>query len=496
MNKSRLLLVSVVVLAIALLSSSWSGRGAKESIEATGLGVPVIGAQSDASSTWFCTAGSAPLDPVPHHQVAITNVGQRSTPVRVTAYGPDGVAGTHTVHVAANEANIVDLDTTFSAAGLSAMVEAPRGAISVSSWLLSAKVGDISQCERESSSVWYFPSQTTVTGSTASLVLFNPFSSDAGVDISAAVSDGIRSPTEWAGVVVPAGTTKVIDLSQFIQRRDQFSVTVEVRSGRVFANSVQTYTKVELEPSPVVTGLRLTRPVANPRSKWVFAGGFKDSGAAESIVVQNPGSSSVTVSVQVSPYGTDQDLAPEPFEMQVPPRRYAVLDLTQEGRVPDVGFHSITVESNQGRPIVVQRRIRISAEPTTDESTVTRPDIATGVAATTGSTGGARNWVIPGVITGRSNTPLAFIHNPGDEAATIKVVTTDDDGNSVVLVENHEIPPSDGLALPLTHESLADAAVRVYEVSATAPVVVEQLVTLNAIPDLAVTSAFPLGRQN
>lgn len=494
MNKTRLLLVSVVALAVALLASAWSGRAAKEAADAGGIGIPNVGAESDASSTWFCTAGSAPLDPVPHHQVAITNTGKRSTSVRITAYGPEGVAGTHLVEVAPNAADVVDLDAIFSTAGLSAMVEAPHGAISVSNWLFSAEVGDVSQCERESSSVWYFPSQTTVTGSTANLVLFNPFSSDAGVDISAAVSDGVRSPTEWAGVVVPAGTTKVIDLSQFIQRRDQFSVTVQVRSGRVFANSVQTFAGVALEPSPTVTGLRVTRPVAQPRSTWVFAGGFKDPGAAESIVVQNPASTPVTVQVQVSPYGTDLELEPEPFEVRVPARRYAVLDLTQEGRVPDVGFHAITVESTKDHPIVVERHIRLSAVPTAGDSAVERPALATGVSSTTGASGAAKNWTVPGVLTGDSNTPIAFIHNPGDKPATVTVVAKDDQGNRVVLADHQKVPSGDGVAVPLTHESLASTAVRVYEVSATSPIVVEQLVTLSSIPDFALTPAFPLGR--
>ncbi|MEZ5311756.1 MAG: DUF5719 family protein [Microthrixaceae bacterium] len=493
MDRARLVLVSIVVVAVGLMAGVWNGRAPLQTDARTGIGVPAVGAENDISSTWFCAGGSASLDPAPHHQIFITNTGSRSVETRVTAFGAEGKVGSQEIKVEANAIVSLDLDVLFSASGLAAMVEAPRGGVVATSWIISSDVADAAPCQREASASWYFPSQTSLIGATAQLVLFNPFSSDAGVDVTSAVADGVRSPTEWTGVVVPAGTVKVLDLAAQIQRRDQFAVTVRVRSGRAFAQSVQSFAQVKIAEVGPFSGLRITAPVAQPRESWDFAGGFKDSGASESLVVFNPNTTAAVVRVQVTPYG-GTDMAPEPFEMRVPARRYSVLDLSKEGRVPDVGFHSISIESEPGEAVVVQRTIRLTAAPATgDAATVSRASLGDGVGADTGVSGSAKDWILDGILTGASNDPMAFIRNPGDKRVKVDVSTRGDDGKPALVLRNQEIAPGDGVAVRLSVGSVATAATRTYRVDASGPVVVESLRTFESVPDFSLSSAFPLG---
>ncbi|MCZ7631709.1 MAG: DUF5719 family protein [Microthrixaceae bacterium] len=100
---------------------------------------------------------------------------------------------------------------------------------------------DQAPCSTFSSDRWYFPVVVTTRDSTARLNLFNPFPGDASVDIEAALETGVRAPEELSGVVVPAGSTRVINLEEHLERHEQFSVTVETRSGGVVAELAQRF---------------------------------------------------------------------------------------------------------------------------------------------------------------------------------------------------------------------------------------------------------------
>ena len=65
-----------------------------------------------------------------------------------------------------------------------------------------------------------------------------------------------------------------------------------------------------------------------------------------------------------------------------------------------------------------------------------------------------------------------------------------------MLASKQRIAPGDSLALDLAPEALATPGSRIYRVSASAPVVVEQLVTLGSIPDFSLVPAFPDGSGN
>lgn len=482
----------IVAAAVVGLMMLWNGNPPDRGDD-TGLPtVERVGTADEVSSTWFCAAADAEVEPSTRHELYVANTGDTDTEVRVSTYGSDGPGDKLTLPVGAHGIVVVDLDSQFGNAGLSAMVESPDGAVAVSHGVVSPEIGDVANCQRRAATNLYFPSQTTLSGTTAQLVLFNPFASDASVDLVAAVADGIRSPTEWAGIVVPAGTTRTVDLAEQVQRRDQFAVTARVRSGRVFAETVQTYGGVAMDPTPAVSGLRLSAPVTEERSSWSFAGGFTDPGATELLIVQNPTDEKVSVNVQVVPVGS-VELAPEPFEMSIPAGWYGTLDLSAEGRVPDVGFHSITVETTGGARVVAQRQIRLSgaAEAEEDPTVPRRPPLERGVAASVGVDGSATTWWATDTVVGGADQPLLWIMNRGDSPAEVTIEeVTDDSGTSEVTVDG-TIPAGDSLTIPLTTKE-GGARRLLYRIESTEPVVVEQLVVFEGTSDLSIVPAFPL----
>lgn len=486
-----MVLVGAVVLAIVGLMRIPTNGATTSDAPVRRPSADRVGGEDEVSSTWFCAATGAPVEPVPTHRLYVSDTGDVASEVRVSAYGPDGLIDVKIFPIEPRVMRQIDIDGEFGAAGLSAMVESASGTIAVSHGLISTAMGDVAPCQRNAAHESYFPSQTTLTGTSAQLVLFNPFSADASVDLVAAVVDGIRSPTEWAGVVIPAGSTRTIDLSEQVQRRDQFALTVRVRSGRVFTEMVQTYDGIAVDPATNVKGLRLVSPVVEPRSSWTFAGGFTDGGATEIIVVQNPTTEKVDVTVQVFPDGA-ADLLPEPFELSIPAGWYSTLDLTAEGRVPDVGFHSIVVEAGQDAGVVVQRRVSLSAEPVaaSEPDLPERPRRAQGIAGSPGVNGAARSWWATGFRLGGANTPLLWIRNSDDRPVEVSINGTTASGETVVLAEGESIAAGDSVTVPLP--TAPEGTTAMYLVEASGPVVVEQLLTLDDVPDFSMVPAFPL----
>ncbi|MGB6057947.1 MAG: DUF5719 family protein [Microthrixaceae bacterium] len=494
MKTARLGVITAVVVIMVALTSWWQGapaEGRKVSLDAS---VPAVGRTDALSSTWFCSAGGFSSDPAPQNLIRLTNSSAEPADVRLSAFNVKGEAGQQVVEVPGRSVHTVDVAKTFKGNGLSVMAESSEGSLTVENTLVLGDMADSVPCATHSSSAWYFPSQSTVKGAKAQLILFNPFSADAGVVITAAVPE-VRSPAEWNGVVVPAGSTKVIDLSEQFERREQFSVSVHLKSGRILAETAQVFALDATDKSPAVHGLRLQPGIAVAREVWTFAGGFRDPGATEKIVLQNPSNDPTTVSVQVVPYGAGE-MPPEPFEVDVPGGRYAVLDLTGEGRIPDVGFHSIRVQAQDGHRVVAVRTSGISAAPTAPpEGTTggTRPSLDRGATTSVGSTFDSRRWLIPAVPTGPGNQPIAFVNNPHAGIVRVTVTATTDGGEAVEVVREAEVGAGDGLAIGLSPKPLAGAGLRYYTIVASEPVAVERLVTFPAAKDFSLGPALPIG---
>ncbi len=491
MKTSRLVLITVVLLAILGLSALWGGSPATKVDSSIDEIIPQSGSEQTLSATWYCAAGGLGESSPSTHQVLFANPSSQAVAVRVRAYNATGTVGQPKIIAApARQVTTLDVNTVFGASELSVMAEFDSGALSVAHQLTTATSADSVPCSTTSSERWFFPAQTSVLGSSARLVLFNPFSADAGVDISAAVADGLRSPKEWAGIVVAAGTSRVIDLGEFIQRRDQFSVSVRLRNGSIIAESAQSFDIAAAGDVPPQRGLRLQLGVPEARPGWTFAAGFKGPGVKEQLVVYNPGRKVAKVIVQVTPYGGAED-PPEPFELAVPAKRFLVLDLSAESRIPDTGFHAVRVETSPDTPVVTARTTQLFGPPTlaTDPAVGTRPNETLGVAIGTATPVYARRWTLLALQTGPEQQPMVFVHNPTDGIVTVNLRAQAADAKTIEIATDEEVAAGDSIFVPLAIPELAGATNWTVNLTASDSVAVEQLVTFAPQNDLSFGSA-------
>ena len=483
MRATRLVLVTVVVLGLLGMVAWWSGRDAAAPAAIDRAPIPAASTGRTLSSTWYCAAGTAaaPVD----HVVFVDNPTDHPVTVRVTAYSAEGATPSKDVVVAPLGPTGIDVAAAFGAPGLSVMVESPVASLAVDHRLADGhRFGDQDACATFSSGEWYFPSLSTTRDAGTRLTLFNPFPADAGLDVQVVLDTGVRVPTALAGIVVPAGTTKVVDLGETVQRRDQFSIAVRLRSGRVVAEATQTF-----DGSAGARGLRMGLGVPGTARRWSLAGGFTGSGVSEHLVIQNPGDARAEVLVQVTPYGGAAN-APEPLRVEVPRLRYAVVDLSAESRIPGDGYHSISVESDQ--PVVVARTTVITGPvtPPADPEVAARPALSHGAAIASGTPVAAAAWLVPSIDAGADPPPVLLVHNPGSGIAVVSAATTSGSAPTPVDgLDQVEVPPGDSVAVALPGDRYSQVGVRI---TASAPVVVERLTTFPSEDDLSMDLAVPL----
>lgn len=484
MNGRRVIVGAVVVGLLVGMVSWWGGRTTSTAVDVARPEIPVAGAPADLSSTWFCAASALAPGRAARHVVIMSNPTSRPATVRLSGYTLKGPSGSKAATVEANATTEIVVDDFF-APGTSVMVESPVAPVVVAHRLQNAQFADQVACVTSSSDRWYFGSQSTVLGTAATLVLFNPFSVDAGADVRISLAAGVRSPRALSGIVVPAGQVRYVNLGDSVQRRDEFSATVRLRSGRLIAETIQTF-----DGTKGPRGMRIQSGVSSAETRWDLPGGFTGANATERITVFNPTRRTANALVQVTPYGA-AEVPPEPFELEVPALRFVVLNLSEESRVPGVGYHSISVEADA--PVVAARTITISGPPGAPTAgAATRPPVERGSAIGTGSPLQSTKWLAPAVRTGADQRSVVVIHNASAGIALVKVSILRG-GKQVVLpgYERLELAPGDGVVVAIGPKDLPDGSVGVL-VSGSTPIVVESLSTFEASDDFATDLAVPI----
>ncbi len=458
--------------------------------------IPTALEEGSPSASWYCAASTIGTPEPPRHEVVMTNAGAAVASVRLTPFGEGAPAGVEVVEVPAGSATSVDLAALFGVAPLSVVAESAAPALAVEHRLSDPTSADQVPCATVTSDSWWFPALNSARGSTALLTLFNPFPSDAGVDVEVVLDASARTPAELSGIVIPPRSVKVVDVGAVVQRRDVFAVVVRSRSGRVVAEATQRF-----DGSAAPRGLRMNIGVADTSSRWVFAGGFTGTGALETLVVVNPSTERVSAEVRVTPYG-GASTAPEPIVLEIPPLRYGLVDLSAESRVPPLGYHSVTVETDDV-PVAAALLATITgppapvdpaAQPAGTTPPAQRPALGSGVAISTGSPAAAGAWLVPALDGGSTPAPVVFVHNPFDTPTVVSVVPVDAGLDAAALAEattEVEVPARDSVALTVPAAVTPGQPVGL-RLSAMAPVVVERLVTYPEQDELAKGSAVPL----
>lgn len=315
------------------------------------------------SSTWFCAAATS-VEGLANSEVLLTNT---SPSIRVAAVSVfagsaqpanDAAVEEVTIELPAQTATNLRLADFSDAEVVSLAVEVDGGGVFVDKISTGPTGVARTACTDDGSTDWVLTSGSTVPGARLQLVIFNPFPDFATVDIDFVTSTGTRSPEGLIGLPVPARSSRIIEVGDFVASSEDVTSFVTVRAGRVVTEAIQSF---DGSGSPL--GLSVLTGAPTPAESWTFAGVTPAAGPARLVVV-NPSETRIRANVEVFPSGDERFI--EPFEIVLQPGQSDAIDLLDAGRLSGISSFSLVVRSLDGPLIVAgleQRPMTVEPDP-------------------------------------------------------------------------------------------------------------------------------------
>jgi hypothetical protein len=306
------------------------------------------------------------------------------------------------------------------------VVEALGGELAVSHVLSGPTGSAAGPCASTVGQEWYLPTGTTALGVSQRLAIANPFPNEAVVYLTFETETDTRTPPEFQGLVVPARSVRVVDVSATVTVREQVATRVESRSGLVAVEQVL----VAGDESELPTSLVTTLAAPGPAEAWLFPDGrVLDEGVDVRFAVYNPGEVSAEVDVELSIDDPGTNGIVEPYELSVGPRQFQLLDLRQDERVPAGVGWSASVRSVDGTPVVAAMWVLAAdpAEPVGQSIVLGTPVVAS-------------RWEVPLAGLGEVEAAITIV-NPGATAARVRLSRV---GGGVV----EQLGSGDGVEVP------------------------------------------------
>ena len=236
---------------------------------------------------------------------------------------------------------------------VSALVEAPTSGVVVTRRLRSNIGTDVAMCSSVVADEWYVISADTQADARDQLVVYNPLPTDAVVDLRFATEAevGPYASPELSGLVVPAASSILIEIGEYVRRRDMVAATVQARLGRVVVDHLQTF-----GGSSGRLGLSAHLATATSSTAWHHPVVRLGDDARVSVMVANP--TDVVTDVDVTVVTGEGKV--ESVAISVGPYDVTRVDVRSnlgEGIAPGtlfapLGFFGIIVESSDGIPVV------------------------------------------------------------------------------------------------------------------------------------------------
>ena len=138
-------------------------------------------------------------------------------------------------------------------------------------------------CASRVATSWYFAGGSTTPGNAMTLDLFNPTSTDAVMNVSFLTASGMITPSNYQGLVVPAGHLVAENVGDFVQNNPEIATIVSAQSTAMVAYELQ-------QSSSGSTGgvaLRLGSPSLS--TVWHFAQTYNFNKTTVTFHVANPG---------------------------------------------------------------------------------------------------------------------------------------------------------------------------------------------------------------
>ena len=458
--------VIVAVLLVVLLFDPEPRRLTTVAPLSVAASVPSsFAAPTAQSDVWFCAAGTATdngfadhrlllINPTDAERVASVNaVGSRVAPAN---HGPTGSRRVTLQPYARSELRLAELVP--NAAYASATVELSGGGVVVEHSVTGPTGFDRAPCATTASAEWFVPLSATATEKNptarAILVLYNPFSDNAVVDIDF-VTDAASAAAPIESMVVGPNSVEVVDLTAVVPVADQVATAVRARAGRVVVDRIEAFDDARARRDLVLTA---GVPAAAPT--WFFPSGRLGAPRQERLVVYNPSEERTEVVVEVRP--DNRLLIIEPFDLQVGAGRFVTVDLHTEKRLSEAGVtgYSVIVRS-LGAAVAVDRLV-----------TVAPGQPGAGASSTTGSAFAAPTVVIDGVAS-QADPGELIVFNPNARAiATVTLeVIANGQRTAAPAGTEFELQPGERKSMPFALLGTGNFAVII---SASAPVVAER----------------------
>lgn len=495
---SIILIVLAVIVGLMTIDQGLSD-GDDETTNVAAVGptqFPIASSPDSLSSTWFCAGGTATTDdPFANHLVDVLNPTDGPIDVTLTVYAGEiappaeevdpedlgdgdsddedtGGTGepTTTAAPADDPALVVETFTLepysrwqspltdfVQAPIASALVEGSGGLV-VEHEVVSVHGRDAKPCATSGSTEWHFAWGDTSADARELLVFFNPFPDDAIIDGVFSTTDGTREPVRFEGFVVPARGTVAVDLGDDVTRRDQVAATLRVRpGGRVVVDRV-----LRLNGEGDGRGLTVQTGVPEPQGTWVYTDGFVSDAISEEIIVYNPTEELAEVDVSFAVDKPEENPAPAPVLLSLPPGEYERLDVGSVEGLPAGVAHRATVRSANGVPIVSER-VQFSNR-----------DNRQGISVTTGSPVESQIWYFAAGSASDTSDEWLVLANLDTQVLTEISVFAVGGGQLVEVVDlqNIEMGPGERLAIRLGRKIQREELPIMIE--ATEPIVVER----------------------
>jgi len=356
-----------LIIVLALLAGAIAidqSRSAPVELEAVvGLPGSAVANDSSTSSTWFCAAATPQPGGLADSEIVLANTQAETAGAAISVYRGSsepsiGLEVTE-LDIDIEPQSITSLrlaDLAPEAEVVSIAVEVDRGGVLVEK-ISSGPTGVArTACSTEASTTWVTTAGSTVPGSRLQLVVFNPFPDPLTVDIDFVSDVGARRPEALTGLGVPARSSRLIEVADFVAASEAITTFVRARSGQIVVESIQSF-----DGSAVPLGLSVMSGAPALANSWMFAGVSPAAGPARLTVV-NPGETEVRVDVEVSPAGAERFV--EPFEVVLQPGQRDIVELESAGRLAEIASFSLVARGLDGAQITaaVEQRPAV-AEP-------------------------------------------------------------------------------------------------------------------------------------
>jgi Family of unknown function (DUF5719) len=301
-----------------------------------------VDAGAPYSARWVC-----PLLPSSFGTVVADNLGQRAAAMRVgvNAVRSQGVAGPG------------GKSTPDLAAGASRTVRAQSGPnggfVQVEAFgaPIAATSADQPTCVPGPATRWWLPGLTVTNETKVTVVIANPETADATVNITPHVSEGSLHPDDLQNVFVKAGTTVRKDLDVPDLQGLPFTAEVVASQGRVVVGT-RMDSRVGDRRERLVVPAQQTE-----RSSWLFTGGLAGDARQVELLVTNPNPKALSLVVEGA---NDQGRFKVPgFDLPVPDG--AINEAIVPVQFGKTGAFSLRVRSKDGSRFVAAMRLGTSA---------------------------------------------------------------------------------------------------------------------------------------